>query len=271
MIIFKPSRQVTRRINQRPNDSLPLGRGFSPASLFSSSEKGAWYDPSDLSTMFQDSAGVTPVTAANQQVGLIRDKSGNNNHASQSTAGSRPTLRQFGSLWYLEFDGVNDFLVTGAIDFTSQSEMSIFAGVNKASDVAPGVLCELSASVLTNNFSFALLAPDVAAATDYKAQFKGTLLSECLATGYPAGTTNVISAICSIGFNQFLRVSGTLIPGNALQGGGNFGSYPIYIGMRGGTLLPYSGRIFSLIVRGKYSSAQAISDTEKYVAGKSGV
>jgi len=48
---------------------------FSPAALFSAGEVGAWYDPSDFSTMFQDSTGVTPVTAVEQPVGLILDKS----------------------------------------------------------------------------------------------------------------------------------------------------------------------------------------------------
>ena len=48
---------------------------FNPASMFSAGEQGAWYDPSDMSTMFQDSAGTTPVTAVGQPVGLILDKS----------------------------------------------------------------------------------------------------------------------------------------------------------------------------------------------------
>jgi hypothetical protein len=66
--------------------------GFSPISLFSAGEQGVWYDPSDFSTMFQDSAGTTPVTAVEQPVGLILDKSGRGNHASQSTSASRPVL-----------------------------------------------------------------------------------------------------------------------------------------------------------------------------------
>lgn len=66
---------------------------FTPSSLFSGGERGAWYDPSDLSSMFQDSAGTTPVTAVEQPVGRINDKSGNNNHATQATAASRPVLR----------------------------------------------------------------------------------------------------------------------------------------------------------------------------------
>jgi hypothetical protein len=66
--------------------------GFSPISLFSAGELGAWYDPSDFSTMFQDSAGTTPVTAVEQPVGRILDKSGRGNTATQATSASRPVL-----------------------------------------------------------------------------------------------------------------------------------------------------------------------------------
>lgn len=45
------------------------------AALFAAGEQGVWYDPADFSTMFQDSAGTTPVTAAGQPVGLMLDKS----------------------------------------------------------------------------------------------------------------------------------------------------------------------------------------------------
>ena len=51
---------------------------FSPLSLFSGGAPGAWYDPSDYGatgTLFQDSAGTTPVTAVEQPVGLMLDKS----------------------------------------------------------------------------------------------------------------------------------------------------------------------------------------------------
>jgi len=52
----------------------------------------AWHDPSDLSTMFQDHTGTTPVTGVEQPVGKILDKSGNGYHATQSITASRPTL-----------------------------------------------------------------------------------------------------------------------------------------------------------------------------------
>jgi hypothetical protein len=80
-----------------------LSGGFTPASLFSAGEQGAWYDPSDLSTLFQDSAGGTPVTAVEQPVGRMLDKSGRGNHATQSTSTSRPVLRaRYNLLTYSE-------------------------------------------------------------------------------------------------------------------------------------------------------------------------
>ena len=51
------------------------GATFSPASLFAAGEQGVWYDPSDLTTLFQDKTGTTPVTAVEQPVGLMLDKS----------------------------------------------------------------------------------------------------------------------------------------------------------------------------------------------------
>lgn len=94
---------------------MPFGGGvaFSPLALFAASEVGVWYDPSDFSTMFQDDAGATPVTAVGQSVGRINDKSGNGYFAYQNTPTTRPVLGQEpGGQYYLEFDGVDDFLVS---------------------------------------------------------------------------------------------------------------------------------------------------------------
>ena len=55
---------------------MPFRRGgFTPASLFVNGEQGVWYDPSDFSTLFQNAAGTTPVTAVEQPVRLMLDKS----------------------------------------------------------------------------------------------------------------------------------------------------------------------------------------------------
>lgn len=43
--------------------------------LFANGKQGFFYDPNDLSTMFQNVAGAIPVTAVGQPVGLMLDKS----------------------------------------------------------------------------------------------------------------------------------------------------------------------------------------------------
>jgi hypothetical protein len=48
---------------------------FTPMDLFSGGAQGIWLDPSDLSTMFSDRAGTTPVTTPGTVVGLRLDKS----------------------------------------------------------------------------------------------------------------------------------------------------------------------------------------------------
>jgi hypothetical protein len=65
---------VKGRLINAALDALPPVIPFSPLSLFSSGEPGAWYDPSDLTTLYQDAAGTTPVTAVEQPVGLMLDK-----------------------------------------------------------------------------------------------------------------------------------------------------------------------------------------------------
>lgn len=55
--------------------SAQYGGLFKPSSLFTTGVNGAWYDPSDLSTLYQNAAGTTPVTAMEQPVGLMLDKS----------------------------------------------------------------------------------------------------------------------------------------------------------------------------------------------------
>lgn len=60
----------------------PTGRV--PATLPVMNGLTVWLDASDLSTLFQDTAGSVPVTATSQNVGKWLDKSGNANHGTGS-------------------------------------------------------------------------------------------------------------------------------------------------------------------------------------------
>ena len=69
------------------------GGGFSPANLFTGNETGVFYNVSDLSSMNTgpDQSGSVP--AIGNAVGFIADKSGNGNHAVQTTAARRLTYQ----------------------------------------------------------------------------------------------------------------------------------------------------------------------------------
>lgn len=121
--------------------------GFDPLSLFSEGQQGAWYDPSDLPTLFQDSAGTTPVTADGDPVGLMLDKSGNDNHASQSTTASKPTLTADGLLG----DGDDDFMST-EMDYQGPGFVSFVA---KIEATKPGTRALISGTVGSTTMVYA--------------------------------------------------------------------------------------------------------------------
>jgi hypothetical protein len=247
--------------------------GFSPLTLFASGAQGAWYDPADFSTLYQDSAGTTPVTATGQPVGKIVDKSGRGNHATQATATSRPLLQQDGSgYYYLNFDGVDDGLATASIDFSATDKMTVFAGVTKASDAAAGVVCELSATLTANAGTFWIQAP-ASAAANFDFTSKGTIAASKTRSGFAAPLSAVLTGAGDIaGASANLRVSGNDAGATTTtQGTGNYGNYPLYIGRRNNITVPLSGRIYSLIVVGAAKSAGDIALAERWVGGRMGI
>lgn len=416
-----------------------LGRQV--AGLFSAGEPGAWYDPSDMSTLFQDAAGTTPVTAVEQPVGRILDKSGRGNHATQATTTKRPVLsrrvnlhrfstenfsnagkfksgtglepvvtpnyatapdgsmsairvqldsgggttgsdysilsdgfaavaqqagvayttkvwlRATGSsanvaivgagavyvtvtldstwrlielnetgaangtftlrlassgglpvrgsqdflIWhpsltlatdahlpyqwvntdtdydadpakfpaYLRFDGVDDALQTGNIDFTSTDKMTVWAEVTKLSDAAAGVVAEFG--VFSNTTLYGSASVQTVAAGGYLYGSRGTLgATASAATGYVAPTSNVICGVGDIsGDIATLRINNAQAAhSTADQGTGNYGNYPLYIGARAGTSIFFNGRLYSLIVRGAQTPLSQIEATEAYIKQK---
>jgi hypothetical protein len=106
------------------------GVSFTPSLLFASGEQGAWYDPSDLSTLFQDAAATVPVTADSQPVRRVNDKSGRGNHIIAPSDAARPLFRDSGGLRWLQFDGVEDYLVTAMLT-ASGSDAQMWLGVRR--------------------------------------------------------------------------------------------------------------------------------------------
>ncbi len=171
--------------------------------------------------------------------------------------------------YYLSFDGIDDYLSTGSIDFTATDKMTVLAGVRKINALGTlGMLAELSTSSASNPGLVALGAPSVSG--HYQFLSKGTAEATANATNAAlAGPiTSVIAGLGSIsGAQSILRVNGTQADqSTADQGTGNYGNYPLYIGRRGGTTNPFNGNLYGLIVRGAQTDDLHLTNAEKYLA-----
>ena len=244
--------------------------GFNPLSLFANGEQGAWYDPSDLSTLFQNSDGTTAV-AVGDPVGYLGDKSGNANHAIQATSSKRPTLRQAGSLYYLEFEGAQGLRTSGNVDFTGTDAVTVCAGVKKEVDAGENIT-ELSNNAGGNVGSFRLA---VDGGSEYRYASRGdSFLRNADASGYDVPSTNVVTGFSEISADiATIRVDGVDKTTSTLdQGAGNYGTYPLNVGARNnGGGLQLEGFIYSIIIRGVLSNTEDLATTEAYVAEKTGV
>ena len=257
--------------------------GFSPASLFAGGIAGAWYDPSDLSTLFQDSAGTTPVTASGQPVGKMLDKSGNGNHATQATSAKRPTYTAGGGLHWLAFDGTDDAMATAAIDFTGTDKVSVFAGVRRVrvSDDITRVIADLGNDPTTVNGSFSAAGRNTYYNTPYWGEIRGTsrvYVDSGSFTPDSAPVTRVLTYEYDIAQTAALTikarvdgVSQTLALVGVSAGSGNFGNHPLFIGARNQSTFYFNGNMYGLIIPGKMAYADEIASTEAYMAAKSGV
>jgi hypothetical protein len=254
------------------------GDGFVPSELFAAGEKGVWYDISDLSTLFQDSAGTIPVTGDGQTVGKILDKSGNNIHATQATAANRPTYRvDVNGLSYLQFDGVNDSLVSSTLNLSTTDKVTWSSGLYVDSAAAGAVVMEFSANTNTNTGTFYLSAPS--SVLDHGFGLRGSSAAPVFAvvSNVPINNQNsdIATGILDIGqatkeLELIPRLNQTTITninwsGAANAGTGNFGSYPLYLGARAGTSLFFNGHVYQVIIRGKTSTTDEIYKTERYI------
>ena len=244
-------------------------------SLFSLGEQGFYYDPNDLTTMWQDAAGTIPVTAAGQLVGLMKDKSGRNNHAFQTNSASRPILRKNAvtGAYYLEFDGADDSFQTGTIDFTTTSEITVIAAVRKLGDSSTAVLLETSTKASTNAGSFFFAEPNTINIGNTSIHVRGAVNGLNLdSNSVPASTSyiktvqsSLVSSIARMRINSVLVVNDTRD-----AGGGAFGNYPLYVGRRANSNLPFSGHVYGIIGVGKLVTDNETVAIEKELAKRAG-
>lgn len=264
-----------------PHYRALLGGAFTPASLFTAGEQGVWYDPSDLTTMFQDAAGTTPVSAVNDPVGKILDKSGNGNHATQSTTTSRPLLKQDANgRFYLSFDGVDDYL-----DFTALaiSNQTICFGFAPTSSITAATSTQTITANKTGDGSFILLGSATGTITNERVSWLRSLTGGYINGGgetsedFSATPYTMMFTFDTTPSTSYSRngVTKTLTATSGAFGNGAFTAttYPTNyarLAATAGLTAYFAGSMYGFVIRGAASSRSQILALEAYMNGKTG-
>lgn len=246
-------------------------------SLFANNEQGFAFDFNDLSTMYQDSAGTIPVTGVGQPVGKVLDKSGRGNHATQSTSAKRPILQQnvATGAYYLAFDGVDDFLVTGSIDLRQFNQLSIFSGLTKLADDAPKAIFSYGGVSGTNGAIACWVGGNIGLES-YTTKAGGFNYNNILKSDKPqliaphtavfSYTSNFINGIDRYAINR-ANIAQTTKTGSQTE---FFGAFSLNIGSNNGSMF-FNGNIYSLIGIARLATSTEITNAENAIAKNVGV
>ena len=269
------TRKLTRRITQAlTRKATEPGSGGGDALLDAALALSPvfLYDHKDITSFFSDSA-MTTQAVVNGPVGAVRDKSGNNRHRRQTDNAKRPTLRQSGSLYYLDYDGTDDFLVTSAIDLTGTNVLTLCWGVTKSSDAATGIAVEVGVSI-NSTAGIALYAPtSVAPTLGFGSRGTATVLANYNNALVAAPITRVLTGVAKISTDKcILRANGTQIATTASdQGTGNYASSVVYFGARGGTSNFFSGDDYGGALYAIEATGANLTAIEAFTADRTGV
>jgi hypothetical protein len=185
-------------------------------------------------------------------------------------------------LHYLHYNGVSSFMVSPTIT-PGIDKAQVFVGVRKLSDAAAMVIVEHSSSSDANNGTFGILGRNGGGLgiDCYGALVRGVAQSSRAPNGYASPITNVLNVNIDLASSTVIgsaswRINGTsplsISSSGIPPGGGNFLAYPLYTGRRAGTTFPFSGLLYSKIVRfGPTLTADQIAATERWTAQRTGV
>ena len=224
-------------------------------SLFANNERGFAFDFNDLSTMCQDAAGTIPVTGVGQPVGKALDKSGRGNHAIQTTSDKRPILQKNATTgaYYLAFDGVDDYLVTGTT--TAMGLGTTVFGANKCTKSDFAALVSKGYNGYIYNTTSQVVIQNSAVAT-------------ALNTTYPEVFTAIYNPN---GIDTTIRANG-LSKSSANNARGYNNTNPLIIGaFNTDSVYAYKGDIYTLIGINRMATINEIANIEQALSKLVGV
>jgi len=209
-----------------------------------------WLDSSDVSTQKQNSDGTVPIVNNGDPVGYWGDKSGNDRHAIQATASSRPQkLGSQNGLGVITFDGIDDILDAPLQDSNTQTIFWI-AKSNNAPDYS---------YLLNYNGSAGNRAISIGGG--FWKWYGPNIISSQSASSY-AVMSVVMPSASSVSLYQSGVEVGTADPTNQIGGSPNnlsIGSVGTY---------PFKGEVAEIIIYNRALSRTERGRIEKYLSVK---
>ena len=202
----------------------------------------------------------------------MTDLSGNGVHLQRATNDTKRPVVNIGSdgRGGVTFDSIDDALASVANLDLGTGQVTVLAAFRKVADVSAFV-CELSDSAYSRPGSFALIA-GAGGGAQVQMYSRG-------ATGAAGGTvianapiTCVAVGVADTSAYSSTRVNkGSTAVQTAAQGGGNYGSYPLYVGARNGGSGGFGGGTISeIIIRAGILSEADITGLTEYLYAKAG-
>jgi hypothetical protein len=227
-----------------------------------------WLDASDNSTVLD---ATDTVAADNEAVKTWQDKSGNANHAVQTTVSQQPLRRaaEINSLDAVDFDGINDLMVGGSLTPRQTDAKTLFA-VSKfdtgTTAGTGGTLLDLYNA--TSVGEAGLVTGEIAYRTNTRTWVSTT----------PVGTTNPhIITMSQSGSGNLWDVVNMWLDGASVTRTGTTNGVLVdtvafyNIGGVARSSLPFNGKICEVIVYDSELSAGDRGDVETHLANKWGI
>ena len=256
------------------------------AALYGNDEAGGLWLPGPT-TCFTDEAGTT-AAGEDDPVRRINDLSGNGNHATQADIDKAPALKKTAEgLWYLNFDGTDDFLITSS-GLALSSATHLYAGASILKLADPGTLRYVLNTGGDAVSSVRIIAPSNLGRHYMVASNMGTNREvPTTAAEYASPHTSVFALHNVLGPNSAsgndeirLRINGAQV-GATLAADQGASAYPDDAFAIGGrsthNLNFFQGRIYGAAVTTKNmfadlgGDADALVDLEAYLAARAGI
>jgi hypothetical protein len=213
-----------------------------------------WLDSADITTMYQNLAGTTAVTAATQSVSLWKDKSGNDYNATAN--GTPATYANYG----ITFAGAQNYSTSLSSTMLTQSGFAVISYTGSA---------KMDIISVNSTSGSAGLQQIITSGTQRMTSYGGaTVLT---GSAVPASTVVLYNYTFNSGVNAFIYLNGTQTgtsTGVAISGTGtiSIGSYN-----NSGSLEPFTGVIYEIILYNSVLSTIARQMVETYLSRKWGI